>query len=694
MLNLKFSVSTKLAIASGISLLLVAAMLANEQISNGSVAQTYAAALREQDVVKNTGAGTAAIRNGLIALGNIRTARSRDQVEAAMGNLRTAAKDGRERMEAARRLSSDADSRTRMDEAAALFDKFAEEAAAFATTRAVILESDAAQNMLGVRWGGAWEELESILVLSKNSDRAETESQLREAARQFVDARNAYGRFLSQEDSRQSQHMKQLLLTGMASLRSVNDPDLKQNIVSLHKIFEQSRDAMEKGVNATVATSALWKDKLAPLSSTIDELVGQIGAVGEQAAQASVAAATSRMAQSERIGFGVGAIAFVILIGTAVFGRLSIGRPLSRIGAVLLELAHGNKAVDIPYVSRGDEVGDAARAANTFRDNLVEMERLQAEQREAEQRSAAERHDAEERSAADKRATEELVAAERKEMMERLAAEFETAVGNIVETVSHASSELESAAVSLSKTAETTEQLSATVASASEDASANVRSVAAASEEMTGSVQEIGRQVHESNRIADEAVAQAEKTDVRINELSKAAARIGDVVKLITAIAEQTNLLALNATIEAARAGEAGRGFAVVASEVKALASQTAKATEEIAAQISGMQAATRESVAAIQEIGGTVRRISGIAVTIAAAVEEQGVATTEISRNALLAAQGTAQVAVNITDVNRGASETGSASSRVLASAQSLAGESGRLKREVDNFLDTVRAA
>jgi methyl-accepting chemotaxis protein len=200
--------------------------------------------------------------------------------------------------------------------------------------------------------------------------------------------------------------------------------------------------------------------------------------------------------------------------------------------------------------------------------------------------------------------------------------------------------------------------------------------------------------VSESARIATAAVQQAQQNDSRINQLSQAAGRIGDVVKLITAIAEQTNLLALNATIEAARAGEAGRGFAVVASEVKQLASQTAKATDEIGTQIAGMQAATQESVGAIKEISGTIGRISEIASTIAAAVEEQGAATQEIARNIGEAAKGTSQVASDIVEVNRGASETGSASAQVLASARSLAGESGHLKAEVAKFLSTVRAA
>jgi methyl-accepting chemotaxis protein len=189
-------------------------------------------------------------------------------------------------------------------------------------------------------------------------------------------------------------------------------------------------------------------------------------------------------------------------------------------------------------------------------------------------------------------------------------------------------------------------------------------------------------------------VKQAEHTDLRINELLKAAGRIGDVVKLITAIAEQTNLLALNATIEAARAGESGRGFAVVASEVKALAAQTAKATDEIGAQITGMQAATEDSVGAIKEIGATISRISDISTTIAATIEEQGAATAEIARNVSEAAKGTAEVAEKITQVNTGASSTGSASAQVLASARSLSSESGLLKKEVEKFLNTVRAA
>ncbi|MEW6148845.1 MAG: methyl-accepting chemotaxis protein [Pseudomonadota bacterium] len=283
---------------------------------------------------------------------------------------------------------------------------------------------------------------------------------------------------------------------------------------------------------------------------------------------------------------------------------------------------------------------------------------------------------------------------EKKELIHKLAADFEGVVGKIVDTVSAASTELKGSANSLNTTAERSQKLAKTVTTASEAASANVQSVASATEELSSSVREISRQVQESARMATEAVDQARRTNERVGELSKAAARIGDVLELIRTIAGQTNLLALNATIEAARAGEAGRGFAVVASEVKALAEQTAKATDEINQQISGVQAATQESVGMIKEIGETIEKLSEISSTIAAAVEEQGAATLEISRNVQQAAQSTQEVSSSIADVQRGAAETGSSSSEVLSAAASLAGDSDRLKAEVGSFLNAMRVA
>jgi len=400
------------------------------------------------------------------------------------------------------------------------------------------------------------------------------------------------------------------------------------------------------------------------------EKLVEINLAGADAATRSAAAtyAAARFA-----AFAFIAIGAAIAIGAMIFVFTGVARPLLALVAAMKKLGEGDFSIVLPGLGRKDEIGAMAGAVEQFKLKAQEKARLDAEAKTEQDR---------------------ILGARRKADMQKLADEFEKAVGEIVDTVSSASTELEAAASTLTRTAETTQRLSTTVAAASEQASSNVQSVATASEEMARSVGEIGRQVQESSRISSEAVDQAQHTDDRINKLSQAANRIGDVTQLITTIAEQTNLLALNATIEAARAGEAGKGFAVVAQEVKALASQTAKATSEISLQIAEMQSATQGSVVAIKEIGGTIGRISEIATTIASAVEEQGAATHEITRNVQQAAHGTTQVANNITDVSRGAAETGSASSQVLSSARSLANESNRLKLELSKFLNTVRAA
>ncbi|MBR1120316.1 CHASE3 domain-containing protein [Bradyrhizobium lablabi] len=394
----------------------------------------------------------------------------------------------------------------------------------------------------------------------------------------------------------------------------------------------------------------------------------------EERALLSVRAEASRAAADSAI-FTIllsGALTLLLSIAGAAGVTFVVTRPIQRLTAQMGVLAGGDTSVAISGIERLDEVGRMAQAVQVFKANAIEVDRLKVEQQAAEQRNAE----------------------QRKADMIRLANDFEGAVGEIINTVSSASSQLESSAGTLSSTAERSKRLATTVAAASEEASTNVQSVASATEELSSSVNEISRQVQESARMATDAVGQARVTNDRVSELSRAAARIGDVVELINTIAGQTNLLALNATIEAARAGEAGRGFAVVASEVKALAEQTAKATGEISQQISGIQGATQESVVAIKEISATIERLSEISSTIAAAVEEQGAATQEISRNVQQAAQGTQQVSANITDVQQGAGETGSASSQVLSAAQMLSGDSNRLKSEVTKFLDTVRAA
>ena len=345
--------------------------------------------------------------------------------------------------------------------------------------------------------------------------------------------------------------------------------------------------------------------------------------------------------------------------------------PLQEMTVAMTVLAGGDKTVKIPDTDRLDEVGEMARAVLVFRDNMIRADQLAAQ-------SAAEQHERQQRT----------------ERIESLIVAFDLAVSSVVQGVASAATQLQANAQHLSATADQTSRQSGVVASAAGEASANVQTVAAAAEELTASVGEISRQVTQSREIAEGAVKEAGHADATVTGLSDAAQKIGEVVHLITDIASQTNLLALNATIEAARAGNAGKGFAVVATEVKNLANQTAKATDDIQAQVTEMQSAANSAAEAIRSITGTISRMSGIATAIASAVEQQGAATHEIARNVVLAFEGTKGVSRTIGDVTQAATTTGTMAEQTLHAAGNLTRQSSRLRNEVDGFIEKVRVA
>ena len=411
--------------------------------------------------------------------------------------------------------------------------------------------------------------------------------------------------------------------------------------------------------------------KVAPLALKADELLAKGVQLDNKGAEEAGQAAANTYNSAYRLVL-IG-LALTILIGalTAYALTRDVSQGIASVIAPMKTLSGGDFSVQIPHQGERTEIGTIADALRIFKDALVAK-----------------------KTADDAVLANSQAELQRSSKVECLTQEFESAIGELVGSLTSSSVNLESAASTLKSTAQATEAGSEGAASASTEVSANISSVAGATEQISSSVGEIGRQVQDSNLIAQEAVRQAKETDASISALVAAAARIGDVVRVIGAVSEQTNLLALNATIEAARAGEAGRGFAVVASEVKALATQTSKATEEIAAQISEMQSATENSVRTISEVSTTIGRISETSSAIAAAIEEQGAATREIARNIQYAAERSGNVSDSISEANKGAARTGAASNQVLSAAQLLSKESDRLKIVVEEFLTAVRAA
>ncbi len=346
-------------------------------------------------------------------------------------------------------------------------------------------------------------------------------------------------------------------------------------------------------------------------------------------------------------------------------------RPLGFIGDRIKALAEGDTASSVPYEQRGDEIGSMARAVSTLRDREVERMRLEEEQTRAQQARL-----------------------ERQDRVEKLVETFRTSIRTLLQDVLSTLGDMQMKADELTRASSDAGRQASSVSDISQEASSNVQIVAEAAEQLAHSIREISQNVSRTTSVVAKADTEAESSAKRVGHLTTAAEKIGTVVDLIRDIADQTNLLALNATIEAARAGEAGKGFAVVASEVKNLAAQTAKATEEIAAQIGEIQLSTQDTTQAIQGITEIMTEVNSLSTSIAAAIEQQTVATSEISRNVNEAARGTSSVVANVGTVAAAIEETNAVAITVDHAAKAIRTTADTLNDTIDRFLSDVAAA
>jgi methyl-accepting chemotaxis protein len=419
--------------------------------------------------------------------------------------------------------------------------------------------------------------------------------------------------------------------------------------------------------SSQVPSAEALKRRQAKLAS----LVAEAPAIAMADARARIARTRDSLLNAIWLIVGLAAAVALVagVVGFAV--ALQIGAPLVALAEAAGRLQRGETSANFAGQDRTDEVGAVSRAIASFRDGVLERMRLEekANQEQARQQK-------------------------RQAAIERYISDFRGRAEALVQAVEARIRDMQSAAETVGSLALDAAHKASTAAKASQGTTNNVQTAAAASEQLSCTIAEVLGQVQTASGRACEASTAATHTNAQVKALAGAASRIDSAITLIHAIARRTNLLALNASIEAARAGDAGKGFAVVAGEVKSLADQTATATKEISGLIASIQESTGGAAAAIEQISSMIGEVNGLTTAINEAMNQQSVATAEIARNVAEASDGATVTANDITDVESSIGVTAKSTGEVRKTALQARGDADQLRTAVDDFLAKVAAA
>ena len=543
----KFRIGAKLGFSVAIGIVLVAGMIAGEQINGRSIQRLVAGADRQQEIVTESIMTEVAMQAAQIAGRDLRKAQSITETNHLASKLDQMAANARERLERLRTLTASTEAQGQFDKIEGLTLEYVSALRDIESRQTEILSSFKSLDQTEAAWSRGILRLVNSPAFELLANVRNVEMLINEAESAFKDARTSTWRYFVLNEASQRYKITVAAEQAVQKLnfarRDAHEKSLLEGIDGLSALVTEYTATLKATTDAIEFQNRIQSERANPAEAAARAALDQAIANASRLSEEAGLAASDALLRAERVRILIGVVVTFLLLGTMVYSSLAIGRPIRRIGEVLMQLAGGDKTVRIPYTQRSDEIGDTARAADVFRSNMIRMEQIEAEQNLAEQR----------------------LRTEQKAEMRQLADTFEATVGGIVNTVSSTSTGLETAADTLTQAVATTRELSVMLAASAVQASNNVQMVSQAADEISASASEINRQAQESSGFAQQAVQQAQSTDARMSELAAAASRIGDVVKLISAIAAQTNLLALNATTANPRPDSPARAASMVA---------------------------------------------------------------------------------------------------------------------------------